>query len=159
MGRHFAGNFCALNDVFFQISNENRRTLRCKTRSGRVVTENRTFDQKPQKARPKKKRGKNLIQTTKAADDFVDRKTLIAFDKTPIGKSLLCIWGLTCQRAEMTKKKYPFTLQCNASGPIRQSPITNRAGMTKTCPYTLRCDYADGPILTSKGGLQGIFAF
>ena len=148
-----------MSDVFFRIPNENRRTLRCKTRSRRLVTENRTFEQKPQKARPKKKPGKNLTKTTKTADDFVDRKTLIAFDKTPMGKSLLRIWGLTCQRAELTKKIYPFTPQCNASGPIRQSPITNRAGMTKTCPYTLRCDYADGPILTSKGGLQGIFAF
>ena len=90
--------------------------------------ENRAFGKKPQKARPKKRRGKNLTKTTETEDHFVDRKTLVAFDKTLIGKSLY-IWGLTCQRAEVTNT-YPFTLQCNANGPIRQSP-TNKDGMQR----------------------------
>jgi len=78
--------------------------------------ENRTFGKKPQKARPKKKRGKNLTKTTETEDHFVDRKTLVALDKTLIGKSLY-IWGLTCQHEGVTNK-YAFTLQRNASGPI-----------------------------------------
>ena len=53
-----------LTNVLFRISKQNRRTLRCKTRSGRVVTENRNFGRKTQKTRPKKKRGKNLDKTT-----------------------------------------------------------------------------------------------
>ena len=65
--------------------------------------ENRTFGKKPQKARPKKKRGKNLTKTTEAEDDFVDRKTLIALDKTLIGKSMY-IWGLTCQHADTRRE-------------------------------------------------------
>ena len=88
--------------MLFRISNENRRTLRCKTRSGRVLMENRIFGKKPQKSRPKKKRGKNLTKTTEAEDHFVDSKTLVAFDKTLIGGALY-IWGLTCQRAGVTK--------------------------------------------------------
>ena len=58
----------------------------------------------------------------------VNRKTPIAFDKTLPGKSSY-IWGLTCQHAEGTNK-YPFTPQCNASGPMRQSP-TNKGGMQR----------------------------
>ena len=64
--------------------------------------ENRIFGKEPQKSRPKKKRGKNLTKTTETEDHFVDSKTLVAFDKTLIGKSLY-IWGLTCQDAGMTK--------------------------------------------------------
>ena len=91
-----------LTNILFRISNENRRTLRCKTRSGRVLTENRIFGKKPQKSRPKKKRGKNLTKTTETEDHFVDNKTLVALDKTLIRKTLY-IWGLTCQHAGVTK--------------------------------------------------------
>ena len=117
--------------MFFRISTENDRTLRCKTRSVRVVMENRTFDEKPQKARPKKKRGKNLTKTTETEDHFVDRKTLVAFDKTLIGKSLY-IWGLTRQHAEVANK-YPFTLQNAMPADQLYTAVapTNKGGMQR----------------------------
>jgi len=77
-----------LTIVFLRNSNENRRTLRCKTPSVRAGTENRGFGKKPQKTRPKKKRGKNLPKTTQAEDGFAERKTMIAFDTTLVAKTI-----------------------------------------------------------------------
>ena len=119
LGSHNA--ICVVfNNVFFRIPNQNRRTLRCKTRSGCALTENRNFGKKPQKTRPKKKRGKNLIKTTEvetrqtksrhaaetrrktttqAGSDFIDRKKPIGLDKNAHRENA-AHWELTCQHMQ-----------------------------------------------------------
>jgi hypothetical protein len=151
----------AFKQLFFRISKRNRRTLRCKTRSARVVMENLNCSKKPQKERPKRERGKNQNKTDR---DPANKDATERTEKYSLDLFLTDQWSTQIPRQEEAKPQHrPGVIDRKkqiAFGKLLIGTLLRmgkntptHAGTMKTCPCTLQRNVS-GPIrlLTTNMG-------